>query len=117
MPVESILQMLCTVNYVLNDEKLKLRDISIHEQEQAELVLRQEQKRAREKLSAVSQSLQPPPEHNTYDIERLLLRMVRKGDTAALRRCGSGSRRLRQSVVESLPGNRCAKGRISLLSP
>ena len=41
MPAESVLQMLCTVNYVLNDEKLELRDISIHEQDQAELAARQ----------------------------------------------------------------------------
>lgn len=37
MPIESVLQMLCTVNYVLHHEKLELRDIRIHEQEQAEL--------------------------------------------------------------------------------
>ena len=42
MPVESVLQMLCTVNYVLNNEKLELRDINIYEHEQAELILRQE---------------------------------------------------------------------------
>lgn len=32
MPVESVLQMLCTMNYVLNGEKLELQDISIYEQ-------------------------------------------------------------------------------------
>lgn len=103
MPVESVLQMLCTVNYVLNDEKLNLRDIGIHEQEQTELVLRQEQKHAREKLSAASQSVQPPLEHNTYDIERLLLRMVRKGDTAALREWLAAAPAIRGGIVAGEP--------------
>ena len=31
MPLESILQMLCVVNYVLNGEKLELRDLTIRE--------------------------------------------------------------------------------------
>lgn len=31
MPLESILQMLCTVNYVLNGEKKTLEDISIYD--------------------------------------------------------------------------------------
>lgn len=34
MPVESILQMLCTINYVWNNEKLTLEDISITESDQ-----------------------------------------------------------------------------------
>ena len=103
MPVESVLQMLCTVNYVLNDEKLELRDISIQEREQTELILRQERMHAREKLSAASRSSQPPTDHNTYDIEQLLLRMVRKGDTAALREWFATAPAIRGGVVAGEP--------------
>lgn len=103
MPVESVLQMLCTVNYILNDEKLELRDISIYEHEQTELIHRQERMYAREKLSAVSQSSQPLTDHNTYDIEQLLLRMVRKGDTAALQEWFATAPAIRAGVVAGEP--------------
>ena len=103
MPAESVLQMLCTVNYVLNDEKLELRDISIHEQDQAELAARQARQQAQEKFSSSSQSQQPPTEHNTYDIEQLLLRMIRKGDTAALREWFATAPAIRGGVVAGEP--------------
>lgn len=101
MPMESVLQMLCTMNYVLNSEKLELRDISIHESEQAEIVVRQERRHAASRLS--QDLLQPPTEHNTYDIEQLLLRMVRKGDTAALREWLAAAPAIRGGVVASEP--------------
>lgn len=103
MPMESVLQMLCTINYVLNDEKLELRDISIHEQDQAELVIRQARQQAQERLSISSHRLQPPTEHNTYDIEQLLLRIVRKGDTAALREWVATAPAVRGGVVAGEP--------------
>ncbi len=103
MPMESVLQMLCTMNYVLNDEKLELRDISIHEQDQAELVIRQARQQAQERLSISSHRLQPPTEHNTYDIEQLLLRIVRKGDTAALREWVATAPAVRGGVVAREP--------------
>ena len=103
MPIESILQMLCTINYVLNGEKLKLKDISIRENEQAEIILQQEKQHAKESLSNTLASDQPPTEHNTYDIEQLLLRMVRKGDSAALREWLSSAPAIRGGVVAKEP--------------
>lgn len=100
MPVESVLQMLCTINYVLSGEKLELKDISIHEQEQAELALRQERRQAQKRLSAAPQ---PQTSHNTYDLEQLLLRMVRKGDTAALREWFATAPAIRGGVVAGEP--------------
>ena len=101
MPVESVLQMLCTLNYVLNDEKLELKDISIHEQEQAELAVRQERQQTQERLSAAPQ--QPQVEHNTYDLEQLLLRMVRKGDMTALRTWIATAPAVRGGIVAGEP--------------
>ena len=103
MPVESVLQMLCTVNYILNDEKLELKDICIYEHEQAELTLRQAQQQAQERLSVPAHRLQPPTDHNTYDIEQLLLRMVRKGDTVALREWFATAPAIRGGVVAGDP--------------
>ena len=36
MPLNSIMQILCTINYILNDEKLTLEDIIIYDSEQKE---------------------------------------------------------------------------------
>lgn len=81
MPFESILQMLCTMNHVLNGETLSLKDITIYDAEQEKLLKAQGRQRAAQKLSAqADESL-----HNTLDQEQALLRMVRKGDTAALK--------------------------------
>ncbi|MGN0762220.1 MAG: helix-turn-helix domain-containing protein [Aristaeellaceae bacterium] len=86
MPLESMMQMLCTINYILNGEKLELKDITIYEAEQADLKRLLEQQRSARALAPL-----PPDEetqlheHNTYSQEQQLLRMVRKGDTASLR--------------------------------
>ena len=84
MPVESILQMLCTMNHVLNGETLSLKDITIYDAEQEKLLARQNAALAEQKLSVPAdephQSL-----HNTYDLEQRVMRIVRKGDTAALK--------------------------------
>ena len=101
MPMESVLQMLCTMNYVLNGEKLELKDVSIHEQDQAELVIRQERRRVQDNFP--EDLPQFPTEHNTYDLEQLLLRMVRKGDTAALREWFSSAPAVRGGVVAREP--------------
>ena len=37
MPLDSILQILCTMNYIMNDEKLGLEDIIIYDAEQQDL--------------------------------------------------------------------------------
>jgi AraC-like DNA-binding protein len=103
MPIESVLQMLCTVNYVLSGEKLELRDIGIRESEQEELARRRERMPADEKLSAAPENEQPPSEHNTYDIERILLHMIRKGDSAALREWFATAPAVRGGVVAGEP--------------
>ena len=99
MPVESVLQMLCTVNYVLNGEKLELKDISIYEQEQVDLTIRQEQRQVQKRLATIPPKGEAQAEHNTYDLEQLLLRMVRKGDTAALREWFATAPAIRGGVV------------------
>ena len=99
MPVESVLQMLCAMNYVLNGEKLELKDISIYEQEQADLAVRQGRWQAQQKLAATPPDGATQAEHNTYDLEGLLLRMVRKGDSAALREWFAAAPAIRGGVV------------------
>lgn len=84
MPLESIMQILCTMNYVLNDEKLELADITIYEPEQNQLKEPLERQRS-DRIFSYIQVPQDLYEHNTYTQEQQLLRYVRKGDTSALR--------------------------------
>lgn len=101
MPIESILQMLCTVNYVLSGEKLGLEDLIIYDQEQSALSRHQETQRAARKLSLSPDSA--PIAHNTHDLEQLLLGMVRKGDTSTLRKWLSSAPAVRAGVVANDP--------------
>ena len=82
MPIESVLQMLCTINYVLNGEKLELKDIRIYEAEQKNLEAMQARSQAVRSLTV--QDIPPQTEHNTLDQEQTILRMVRRGDSAGL---------------------------------
>ena len=103
MPMESVLQMLCTINYVLNGEKLELKDINIRENEQAEIIVRQERQQAQEKFSELIHDTHQQTEHNTYDIEQYLLHMVSKGDTAALKEWFSAAPAIRGGIVAQEP--------------
>ena len=78
MPIESILQILCTINYVLNNEKKTLKDITIHDEDQNKLIALQNIKE-NQKLD-----IQKSNTHNTYDLEQLIMNIVSKGDIKAL---------------------------------
>ncbi|MDD7739194.1 MAG: helix-turn-helix domain-containing protein [Lachnospiraceae bacterium] len=84
MPLESVMQMLCTVNYVLNGEKKSLQNISILDSVQQQIILSGEQKHT-EKAFSDEPSKQDYRLHNTYDLEQTMMNMIRKGDSAALR--------------------------------
>ncbi len=95
LPLESLLQMLCTVNFMLNGEKLQLRDLTIHEEEQVRLHKAAE-KRKVEKITAETAEFIP---HNTYSMEQTLMDVVRKGDTAALQKWISRAPSVRGGVL------------------
>ena len=78
MPVESLLLMLCAVNYMVNGEKRELRELTIATGQQADL----DSLRAAQVMAPDNQP--PAPLHNSYSQEQAILRIVRKGDTAAL---------------------------------
>lgn len=85
MPLESMMQMLCTINYVLNDEKLGLEDITIYEAEQDELKKLLARQQAMQRFSVEALEEAAPDLHNTYDLEQTLMDIVRRGDSAALK--------------------------------
>ena len=82
MPLESILQILCTIHYVITGEKIGLNDLSIIDSTQDEL--------SKEVIATqATQILDNSPTdigstHNTYKIEQQLMDMVRRGDTVRL---------------------------------
>ena len=82
MPVETLLQMLCTVNHFLNDgEKLGLSDIAIFSDEQEALKSRVEERRTKRVYEDGSSGMP----HNVLALENALMDLVRKGDVAALK--------------------------------
>ena len=83
LPVETLLQMLCTVNHFLNGgEKLTLSDVAIAGDEQRTIKTNLEQRRTKK----VYEEGPPPGEaHNTLALEEMLMDLVRRGDTAALK--------------------------------
>ena len=82
LPVEKLLQILCTLNYFLNSgEKLRLSDLAISESVQEDLKSKTEQKRTSRIYEETGRQ-----QHNTLNIEKAITRIVRKGDTIALRR-------------------------------
>lgn len=86
MPLNSIMQILCTINYVLNDEKLSLEDIMIYDNHQQYLKELLEKDRANQNFNSnLSKSQSSQEIHNTLALEQTLTNIVRKGDTAALK--------------------------------
>lgn len=83
MPFESILQILCTMNHVLNGEKLSLKEISIHEGDQEIILNAERRKETEEKLSPRSE--EKGEVHNTFTQEEAVMEIIRSGDMEALR--------------------------------
>lgn len=83
MPLESVMQMLCTMNYILNGEKLSLHDIAIYDTQQDELrnIVAQQTP-----VSYTPETGHASNVHNTFELEQTVMNIIRKGDTAALQK-------------------------------
>ena len=83
LPVETLLQMLCTMNYFLNGgETLTISDVAIYIDQQRTIKAGLEQRRTRR---VYEEPPRPPEGHNTLAVEEALMDLVRRGDTAALK--------------------------------
>lgn len=85
MPLDSILQILCVVNYIVNNEKLTINDIAIHEKEQEKLTMTAESERAIFQFDRDINTAELPKLHNTLALEQTILNFIRQGDTLRLR--------------------------------
>lgn len=85
MPLASIIAMMCSLNFVLNGEKLTLSDVLIEDKQQKTFQTQIERERADKSfVDGGVESSFDPTEHNTYTVEQTLVNIVRKGDVAAL---------------------------------
>ena len=75
MPLESILQILCTMHYVITGEKIGLNDLAI---------IDSTQERFSEEMITNALEAEQQDVHNTFQIEQQLIDMIRRGDTARL---------------------------------
>ncbi|MGN1041002.1 MAG: helix-turn-helix domain-containing protein [Candidatus Fimimonas sp.] len=97
MPLESIMQMLCMVNYVLNGEKISLGDITIYDNAQEDIKKIFEQKRLQREND--EQRLPQQDVHNTLTLEQTVLNIVRKGDVNALKEWISNAPAVRGGIL------------------
>ena len=89
MPLESVMQMLCTINFFVNGEKLVLNDL-VGGQDNA---FGLEETRAERSMAEAG--LSPEVLHNSLAVEQTIMNIIRKGDAAAL-----------ESFVENAPAVR-----------
>lgn len=99
MPLESILQILCTINYILNDEKLGLEDIAIYDGEQQTLSELLELQHTQHFFS-LPQTEQETV-HNTLELEESVMDLVRRGDSVSLREWISSAPAVRGGILAS----------------
>lgn len=82
LPLNSILQMLCSINFVLNGEKLSLSDITLHDENQDEItrLLKSEEVDKHVDINANVQAV-----HNTYTAEERIMNIVAHGSLSSLK--------------------------------
>ena len=100
MPLESVMQMLCVVNYILNGEKLTLSDIAIFDTEQQTLrrmLLTQSDAPAAFRAEDGIERLKEG--HNSLTFEQTLVNIIRRGDTSALKQWIATAPAVRPGVV------------------
>jgi AraC-like DNA-binding protein len=82
MPLESLLSMLCAINYLTSGETKTLADLVIHEDTRQFVQAAVEQTRTRQEDASPADVVP----HNTYPLEQNLTAIVEAGDVAALSR-------------------------------
>lgn len=82
IPLESLMQLLCLLNYILNNEKCFLHDVFIDDAIQKQFIESMNKHDADMFFS--DETTQSITLHNTYDFEQNVMNMVRKGDYMAL---------------------------------
>jgi len=85
LPLDSVLQTMCSINFVLNKEKLSLTDITIYDDEQLKLSEKIDAEQTRKQYNAEVAVANDETVHNTLALEQTIMNFVRHGDTSALK--------------------------------
>ncbi len=101
MPLDSILQILCALNYLMNGEKLGLSDLRIYDAEQQTLRAALEREQTSREIEGLQDGDRPQDIHNTLALEQTILNFVRRGDTASLKAWISGMPAVRPGILAS----------------
>ena len=102
MPLDSILQILCTMNYVMNGEKLGLGDIIIYDAEQQDLKAKLEEERAKYNFDSDLATIRDQQNvHNTLALEQTIVNFVRRGDTTSLKKWIADAPAIRGGILAS----------------
>lgn len=91
LPLASILQMLCSLNFILNKEKLSLADLTLSEKEK-EIEPPKEENRGEAGEEVV---------HNTFTVEETILNFISHGDSSALKEWSKSAPALRPGTLSS----------------
>lgn len=85
LPLDSVLQTLCSVNFVLNKEKLSLADITIYDDEQLRLSEKLDAEQTTKHYDSEVKLSNGEAVHNTLTLEQTIMNFVRHGDVSALK--------------------------------
>lgn len=83
MPLESLMQILCFLNYILNNEKCSLHDVFINDSLQKQFI-RSINTLTADRLFSKEPSGLNPNLRNTYDLEQHVMNMIRRGEYTSL---------------------------------
>lgn len=99
MSLESMLQILCMMNYLLNGEKISLADITLDGTEQERLTPNADEKGENRSRKTLWDIQNRACNHNTLKTEREIVGFVRKGDCEALKQWVSSAPAVHSGVM------------------
>ena len=101
MPLNSVLQTLCSMNFVLNGEKLSIADITIYDEEQTKLSEEITADETQKNYNETDDLSNDAAVHNTLALEQTIMNFVRRGDTAALKEWLKNAPAVRPGILSS----------------
>lgn len=99
MPLNSLLQTLCAVNFALNGEKLSLSDLIIYDDEQLFLSRQMALESAEKGYEQTERIPDAEAVHNTVSMEETIMNFVVKGETEALKKWATSAPAVRSGVM------------------
>ncbi len=99
MPLLNLVQILCTVNFVLNGERLSLENMAILDIEQNTLQNKLEKEEAVRTIDKANEVKEKSSVYSTLFLEQMIIDIVRKGDVSALKEFISKAPAVKSGVV------------------